>query len=163
MLFKTESKVDNELALYEKRRKLEIDEKLSEYRRSEKNRAIEELAIDHESRKSYAVELATRESELRVLDERVTAKVAEIAQIEKDFESRGLLRDRAIKAEKEKEAAVMVEKDKHIAFLEKQVETLSKQTDGILAKMAESLGKAADKESVTKVVGFGPSSEAKKV
>ena len=178
MLFKTESKVDNELALYEKRRKLEIDEKLSEYRRAEKNKAVDEIKAyadtevinarkmfsdGHEAVKAFAVSKAERQTELALLDEKKAAKVAEITQVEKDFEARGLLRDRAIKAEKEKEAAIMAEKDKHIVFLEKSVETLSKQNEGILAKMAESLGKAADKESVTKVVGFGPSSEPKKV
>lgn len=179
MLFnKNKTSVENELSLYEKRRKLEIDETLSEYRRSEKNKSVQEVKAhsdnlisgaraafseEHEKDKAHAVAKAKREAEIATLEEKRLAKVAEIAQAEKDFEARGLLRDRAIKAEKEKEAAVMAEKDKHIAFLEASNKTLSEQNAGLLTKAVEALGKAADKEVMTKVVGFGPSSEPKKV
>ena len=84
-------------------------------------------------------------------------------QVDTDFESRGLLRDRACKAEKEKADAIITEKDKHIAHLEAHLKTVSEQNVGLLATLAKSLGDAAAKDAVTKVVGFGPSSEAKKV
>jgi len=178
MLFnKNKTDVETELSLYEKRRKLEIDEALSEYRRSEKNKAVQEVKnysdaltnnsrelfiAEHEAEKQHYMAVADYSAELASLDDLKDAKAAEIEQVEKDFEARGLLRDRAIKAEKEKENAVMAEKDKHIAFLEASNKTLSEQNTGLLSKVVEALGKAADKEAITKVVGFGPSSEPKK-
>lgn len=155
--------IDKKLAVYESRRKLEIDEKLSEYRRSEKNHALDELSGDHEARKAHAVAVAERTAELNALDEKKAAKSREIEQAQTDFESRGLLRDRAQKAEREKHDAIVAEKNNHIAHVEASLKTLQEQTTGLLAKAVEHLGSAADKESVTKVVGFGPSSEPKKV
>jgi hypothetical protein len=155
--------VDKRLAVYESRRKLEIDEVLSDYRRSQKNKAVKELEDSHETLKDHAVAVATRKAEISALDERKASKAREIEQVQTDFDSRGLLRDRAQKAEKEKHDAIIVEKDKHIAHVQASLKVVQEQFSGLLAEAVKSLGKAADKESVTKVVGFGPSSEPKKV
>jgi hypothetical protein len=160
---KEEAFIDKRLAVYEARRKLEIDEKLSEYRRSEKNHAVEELSTDHEARKSHAVAVATRKADLAALEGQKIFKIREIEQAQHDFESRGLLRDRAQKAEKEKYDAVLEEKNAHIKYVEAALKTSQEQVSGLLGKAVEHLGKAADKDAVTKVVGFGPSSEPKKV
>ena len=113
--------------------------------------------VEHEQKKAaYAADLATIEAN-------IATKKALATQVDTDFESRGLLRDRACKAEKEKADAIITEKDKHIAHLEAHLKTVSEQNVGLLATLAKSLGDAAAKDAVTKVVGFGPSSEAKKV
>ena len=173
-----EGRIEKRLALYEARRKQEIDEKLSEYRRSEKNKAVDEVKAhadaslaksremfkeQHEAEKAHEVAKVARKAELVSLDDQRAAKVREIAQAQTDFESRGLLRDRAQKAEKEKGDAVLAEKDKHIAHLEKTVETLINTHTSALTEAVKHLGSASNKECVTKVVGFGPSSDSKKV
>ena len=178
MWFKTKTKVDSELDLYKGRRKLEIDEELSEWRRSQKNRATQEVMEEtetirqnaqamtkeaHEAEKTHAVKLVSTKAELQSLEDKKTAKLAEIAQAETDFEARGLLRDRACKAEKERAELVAAEKDKHIAHLETHLKSVTDQNNGLLATLAKALGDAAGKEVTTKVVGFGPSSEPKKV
>lgn len=175
---KTKEKVDDELSLYEKRRKLEIDEQLSEWRRSQKNRAVEATVTETEelrvnaqklfakARKDevdYVVKAAEKDAALASLDAEIASKKALTEQVQTDFEARGLLRDRAARAEKEKADAVIAEKDAMITLLKAENTDLRTNYNTLLGKAVESLGKAADKESVTKVVGFGPSSEPKKV
>ena len=175
---KTKEKIDTELSLYEKRRKLEIDEQLSEWRRSQKNRAVEEVLSEteavrqnaqkffmkfHEDEVSFRVEFAEKNKTLSLLDAEIDKKKGLSAQVQTDFEARGLLRDRAAKAEKEKADAVGAEKDAMITLLKAENTDLRTNYNTLLGKAVESLGKAADKEAVTKVVGFGPSSEPRKV
>lgn len=173
-----QGRIDKRLALYEAKRKQEIAEDISEFRRSQKNRAVEEILANaeawrvdtqkkfanfHSEDKAHGVMLAMRKAEVAALDEAKATKLREIDMAQKDFEARGQLRDRAQKAEKEKSDAVLAEKDAMIAFLKTELSETKTTLNALLGKAIESLGKAADKEAVTKVVGFGPSSEPKKV
>jgi hypothetical protein len=168
---KTKSDADKEIELYQNRRKLEVDESVSEWRRSQKNRAVEDvIKTAEESRiaaqklfKTHQVDVlahteavAARTAELAALDAKAEAKRAILAQVEKDYEGRGILRDRACKAEKASHDAVITEKDKHIAHLTASLKDLNEQHKGLLSVAIGHLGKAADKDAaVTKVVGFG--------
>ena len=173
-----EARIDKKLELYEASRKLEIDEKLSEYRRKVKNDSVDAVKVfadeimsgaraafsgEIKAVKSHTESVSARQTEISMLDAQIVSKKAEAVAADKDFEARGLLRERAVKAEREKDAVIIAEKDKMIALLEAQLKTVTSETTGLLKEAVKSLGSAADKEAVTKVVGFGPSSEPKKV
>ena len=164
-----EKEIDKKLAIYESRRKLEIDEALSDHRRREKNHVATEIAKVKEEASAKLLEAAKAEAEAKAEIAKANADVelikakAEAAQ--KDFDARSALRDRVSKAEREaseKEIAglkaVIAAKDGVIATLESQITT----SNEFASKAVAALGVAAAKESTTKVIGFGPSSDSKK-
>ena len=154
MWWKSRDKIDDELDLYEKGRKLRIDEELSEWRRSQKNRATDDvIAYTEEVRRhklTIVGEIKDQQLQLSLIEQR-------IVQAQSDYESRAQLRERTSKVEREKFEAVLAEKNTYIKHLEGENANLVKESEGILLKLTEALGTAAGKENVTKVVGFGPS------
>jgi len=167
-LFTGVKKIDQKLALYESRRKLEIDEQLSEYRRREKNHALADVKDFQDSRveiarqreadhKTYSAEKQKREEELAKLDGEIVARKA----VEETQRIHRKLTEDARKERHEAELAgkeeVIAEKDKHIKHLEATIEKLLDGGIKVIESSVKGLGDAAGKDHSTKVIGLGHS------
>lgn len=163
---KDKESIDKEIALYEKRRKLEIDESLSEYRRKEKNDALAEAKSFQDGRLAHA---ATRAKEEAAHEATKLAKATELANLTGEITARKAVeetqkahrkltedaRKEAFEKEREGFTSLVTEKDARISFLETLVTKLTTEDDKNVAALISSLGDAASKDHSTKVVGLG--------